>query len=61
MSMRRSTVIKKGFIAGIAAYLFMLAEFILWSGTSVKVQKLAMTEAVDVVKRLKAQLYGIKQ
>lgn len=43
-------MIKKGFIAVIAAFMVMLAAFMFWAGTGVKVQKLDITVVNDVVK-----------
>lgn len=48
-------MIKKGFIAVIAAFMVMLAAFMFWAGTSVKVQKLDITVVNDVVKQAAAR------
>lgn len=48
-------MIKKGFIAVVAAFMVMLAAFMLWAGTSVKVQKLDITVVNDVVKQAAAR------
>lgn len=48
-------MIKKGFIAVIAAFIVMLAAFMFWAGTGVKVQKLDITVVNDVVKQAAAR------
>lgn len=48
-------MIKKGFIAVIAAFMVMLAAFMFWAGTGVKVQKLDITVVNDVVKQAAAR------
>lgn len=47
-------MIKKGFIAVIAAFIVMMAAFMFWAGTDVKVQKLDITAVNDVVKQAAA-------
>ncbi len=54
-------MIKKGFIAVVAAFMVMLAAFMLWAGTSVKVQKLDITVVNDVVKQAAAHWDEIEQ
>lgn len=48
-------MIKKGFIAVIAAFIVMLAAFMFWAGIGVKVQKLDITVVNDVVKQAAAR------
>lgn len=54
-------MIKKGFIAVIAAFMVMLAAFMFWAGTSVKVQKLDITVVNDVVKQAAARWEDLVQ